>query len=245
MSALLILLISVSVWCTQSLVKMNPKGWMGQLTQTTRINKINIPGTHESMATRGGKWAKCVDYTILEQLNMGYRFFDIRTKWKNNEIGIYHGSEYMKTTWTDLHTAAKTFLNGDGKTECILLKVKNINGKTDDKFATEFAKAITAYNADGENNNDIYWFNRRGGNAPTIEYCKKKVVILADGGWKNKKAWTDLNPVRWTDKNFGKGDDSITWTPHHKSVTDPRGRFMKWTVALRKTIRAGKPRNRK
>ena len=129
----------------------------------------------------------------------------------------------MQQTWADLHNALKAFLNGDGATECVLVKVKDAAKTKGGTFSTEMARVITAYNADGAHNNDIYYFG--GCSSPTIAQCAGKVVILHDGKWAGKKVWRNLNPVMWADENYGKGDDAITWSANHRDRTNPTGTF--------------------
>eukprot|EP01084_Bolivina_argentea_P091877 165362_1 len=193
---------------------MDPKRWMGQLPPATRINEINIPGTHESMAVTGGNFAKCVDYTILEQLYMGYRFFDIRVKYKySSGLSIFHGMFHdMGLTWKNLHNDMKVFLTAY-PSECVILKVKQVSG-LEETFAHKFSSRITKYNQDSEDTtNNIYYFGGGGAQyiVPQIQDCQGKAVILGDGGWSKRPQWQNLFPLRWIDHNEGKGDDEITW----------------------------------
>ena len=50
---------------------------------TPLINEINIPGTHDSAMyfTTLGTLAKTQDMDIKQQLEMGIRYFDIRTRY--------------------------------------------------------------------------------------------------------------------------------------------------------------------
>eukprot|EP01084_Bolivina_argentea_P257167 433209_1 len=224
--------------------QLSLKSWMHQLETINagrRITAINIPGTHESMATRGGDWAVCNVYTITQQLNMGYRFFDIRVKWRNNELGIYHGPISMQQTWDDLHQQLVLFFHDAvgaaappiSAHECVILKVKDQGGSKPGKFARNFAAAITAYNTHVNNRNHIYYFRRTNQiKAPTLTRCAGKAVILHDGAWGLATPWRHLYPWMWVDENPGKGDDKTTWTAHHRSNVHASGRIVKWRDAM-------------
>ena len=62
--------------------------WMSKLLDEKKLVLINIPGSHDSTAYNlfwlGSVFAKCQDYDINTQLNMGVRFFDIRVVVKSN-----------------------------------------------------------------------------------------------------------------------------------------------------------------
>ncbi len=65
--------------------------WMATLKDDALLTDIVIPGSHDA-GTKGMMWAaKTQDKSILEQLECGTRYFDIRVTLDNGELKIYHG----------------------------------------------------------------------------------------------------------------------------------------------------------
>ena len=64
--------------------------WMNSVNDLTLIKNMNIPGTHDTMATRsiGDLAGKCQSLTLDEQLKIGIRYFDLRPGY----MYIYHGN---------------------------------------------------------------------------------------------------------------------------------------------------------
>ncbi|NEE58668.1 phospholipase, partial [Streptomyces sp. SID8455] len=50
--------------------------WMGGLPDGTALQRLTIPGTHDSGARFGGPWSECQNTTIAQQLESGIRFLD-------------------------------------------------------------------------------------------------------------------------------------------------------------------------
>jgi len=123
----------------------NVRGWMGKLIQIKpdiTIDKISIPGTHDSGARNGGSFVETQGWSIEQQLAAGIRFFDIRLKPhpdNTNELVVYHGvfpqyvnpdclvCEYL--TFTQILEWMTDFLVAN-PTEAIIMEVK-YEGKVD------------------------------------------------------------------------------------------------------------------
>ena len=61
-------------------IKSVTKGWMGKLPDTTPMNRISIPGTHDSGTRYTLPVANTQNWTIKEQLEAGIRQFDLRVR---------------------------------------------------------------------------------------------------------------------------------------------------------------------
>ncbi|MYV63501.1 phospholipase, partial [Streptomyces sp. SID4931] len=48
--------------------------WMAALPDGTALQRLTIPGTHDSGARFGGPWSECQNTTIAQQLTSGIRF---------------------------------------------------------------------------------------------------------------------------------------------------------------------------
>ena len=66
--------------------------WMKNVDDNKLINDLVIPGTHDSGLTHSifDVAGKCQDMTIINQLNAGVRFLDIRLQLVKNELKIVH-----------------------------------------------------------------------------------------------------------------------------------------------------------
>jgi len=75
----------------------NPdSNWMSHISGDLKLNQINIPGTHDSgmysVKELYRSFAQTQDKNIIQQLEMGVRYFDLRLAWSNNDIIISHGT---------------------------------------------------------------------------------------------------------------------------------------------------------
>ena len=99
--------------------------WMSNLDDDTKINKIYIPGTHDSGALYSflGISGKCQSYTIEDQLNMGVRFFDIRLQLRENELMVVHSFVDQKQTFENVLKSVREFLNAH-PSELVIMSIK-------------------------------------------------------------------------------------------------------------------------
>lgn len=71
-------------------------GWMAYLPDSTRLNEITIPGTHNSAAefAQIPFFTKCQGSSIGEQLKAGFRYLDIRLgiEGETNRMKLMHGA---------------------------------------------------------------------------------------------------------------------------------------------------------
>jgi 1-phosphatidylinositol phosphodiesterase len=93
--------------------QVNSRNWMSKIDDNTIITNLSIPGTHNS-GTSGYKWpdpcikyARCQELNILEQLQCGVRFLDLRIALvgKKEVLRITHGK--CRTTFLTLSDAFK------------------------------------------------------------------------------------------------------------------------------------------
>ena len=69
--------------------------WMFGLSDDLMMSQISLPGTHESCTMYGDNTIKCQDLTLIEQLQMGVRVFDIRCKQIEDVFMIHHEDVYQ------------------------------------------------------------------------------------------------------------------------------------------------------
>uniref|UniRef100_A0A8C1X1H8 Phosphatidylinositol-specific phospholipase C X domain-containing protein n=1 Tax=Cyprinus carpio TaxID=7962 RepID=A0A8C1X1H8_CYPCA len=73
--------------------------WMKTLDDNKFISNIAIPGTHESLALHGGPAAECQAWSLVDQLNAGIRYFDLRVS--GDDLKVVHGPISQHTTFSD------------------------------------------------------------------------------------------------------------------------------------------------
>lgn len=225
----------ITLWCLVHVVYSNKwtacagqqvsgTNWMCKLNERSKatmgtsplINTINIPGTHDSAAYvhEGVQLTAdtiCQIQSILDQLKMGIRYFDLRVIYDKSDQGpnghgdvtrAFHSCHYKNKllSWKEIHAQLTEFRQESGGTECIFLAVKDEmgNGKpeeywkqywssTDDNGKSvhdanaEFAVPFVKMIKDLNEQSPMYYI---GDTVPTIEECDGKVVIRAVKGKK-------------------------------------------------------------
>lgn len=99
---------------------------MEKLDQNIRLNKLNIPRTHNSGAIYdgfSGDIANTQTLTIEQQLSAGIRFMDIRLRDMGNGLFIYQDLVYQNLSFSDVLSSASVFLD-DNPSETIEMRVQ-------------------------------------------------------------------------------------------------------------------------
>eukprot|EP01084_Bolivina_argentea_P029889 55454_1 len=111
--------------------------WMARINDTSLLHRINIPGTHDTMARFGGDAYECNTMSLQKQLESGIRFIDIRADTSPSGYsytwGIYHGTEGLlignnfqhADLDADVFAVIESFLN-DYPSETIIMRL-NLN----------------------------------------------------------------------------------------------------------------------
>jgi len=141
-------------WCDYTPSINSDNSWMSNISKDTRINQINIPGTHDSgtYAVHYNSvpaqyeirkhWAKTQDLDIYEQLLYGIRYLDIRLE-TNEHQQIYLNHEkfdcwnkktHARYLLSDAFDETIEFLyNNPSETVIIHLKCDNCHIPKEDK----------------------------------------------------------------------------------------------------------------
>ncbi|KAI7806637.1 hypothetical protein IRJ41_009306 [Triplophysa rosa] len=98
-------------------------GWMATLDNNKSIYEITIPGTHDTLALRGSRYAECQAWSLMDQLKAGIRYLDLRVSGENLEIK--HGIMYQNITFPEVLNTTKSFLS-EFKTETVFVRVKPV-----------------------------------------------------------------------------------------------------------------------
>eukprot|EP01068_Selenidium_serpulae_P013818 Selendium_serpulae@DN6014_c0_g1_i1.p1 len=69
--------------------------WMSQLPDDKKLSRMTIPGTHNTVSYTcegmGNHWVWCQCFDIPQQLERGVRFMDIRCRFTEGKMHVYHG----------------------------------------------------------------------------------------------------------------------------------------------------------
>ncbi|KUF14994.1 phosphatidylinositol-specific phospholipase C [Streptomyces silvensis] len=150
------------------------QNWMAGIDAATPLQRLTIPGTHDSGARFGGWWVECQNATLAQQLGSGIRFLDIRCRAFEGSFTIHHGAFYQNLNFDDVLRACRDFL-GAQPTETVLMRVKQEYSEVGD---AAFRAVFDDY------------LDRRGwrslfhiGTAwPRLGDVRGKVVLIADNG---------------------------------------------------------------
>ena len=99
--------------------------WMAGLDDNTSLREVNMPGSHDTMAlySIGNLAGQCQSLSLLDQLNLGVRFLDIRLKQDGDELKAVHGFIDQKSNFEKINETVTKFLQ-DNPGEFIIMSVK-------------------------------------------------------------------------------------------------------------------------
>lgn len=173
--------------------KYETSDWMKDLSDSTIINEMSIPGTHNSAANHSmfDVSGKCQDMTILNQLKIGVRFLDIRLKLANNKFVLVHDFVNQNLYFKDVLDDINSFIEIN-KSEFLIISLKeDADPKNSDLvFEEELYQLLSKYNnivfdnnlpkTLGEARGKIYILNR---------YSANNIGIQAREGWKDSTSF--------------------------------------------------------
>ncbi|MFJ9677750.1 phosphatidylinositol-specific phospholipase C [Streptomyces sp. NPDC101194] len=148
--------------------------WMSGIPDATALQRLTIPGSHDSGARYGGPWTECQNTTIAEQLNSGLRFLDVRCRVTGGSFAIHHGASYQNLMFGDVLGACWDFL-AERPTETVLMRVKQeYSEESDAAFRAVFDDYL-----DVRGWRPLFHIDAA---LPVLGAARGKVVLLADNG---------------------------------------------------------------
>ncbi len=159
--------------------------WQKGLDETLKIDKLSIPGTHDSGALYGGPWFECQTMTISEQLQNGIRFFDIRCRHIDNKFAIHHAEVFQNLMFEDVLTSCKEFLS-QYPSEFILMRIKPEH--TEENCERSFAETFTQEYYD----NNLFYCET---DIPSVKQIRGKIYILKQfpASFRTGTEWSEVN----------------------------------------------------
>jgi len=111
--------------------------WMQSIPDSTKISQMTIPGTHNSCALYGICCARTQSWSLLEQMQSGLRYFDIRLRLYNNTLRAFHDFIDQKDTFDKILFYALTFLEQNPSESIIMQIVKEYKAKNCEKSMSQ------------------------------------------------------------------------------------------------------------
>jgi hypothetical protein len=182
---------------------------MTALSDSLVLTDISIPGTHDTCTyTSTSSLSKCQTYNIEEQFAFGVRFFDLRVKFKDDILAMYHGVDDLNIIFSDVLTVFKTLLE-QNPGEVILYRFMRedstqlgIDSHTDTAFITEMKAEMAAAGLPFYDSSTVSTFllSENRGRAICIEYNSKRT----EDGYNMSvyRALTDTFTVGWSLSDF-------------------------------------------
>lgn len=186
--------------------------WMSALGDGTPVQRLSIPGTHDSGARIGGPWVACQNTSVAEQLASGIRFLDVRCRAIDGVFAIHHGAFYQELMFGDVLNACRDFLRAH-PTETVLMRVKQ---EYSEVSAEEFRQVFVSY-LDGKGYRSLF---RLDAGLPTLGDARGRVVLLADSD--------GLGGVRYADPALFDVQDDY--------MAEPIGKYPKVEAQFRKAV---------
>jgi len=184
--------------------------WMSGIPNNIRINKLSLPGTHDTMTyTSNTPYVQTQALNLKEQLNSGIRALDIRVKLSGSAFAIHHGDIYLHKNFTDVLKDVTSFL-ANHRSEFIVMRISKA-GK-----GGGYQAALKTYTDDYPG---YFWKNNSSdAKNPTVGEVRGKIVVLRHDGWipnhlgieyPNKRNTQDWYNVDNIGKKYGKVKDLI------------------------------------
>ncbi|QHC24376.1 phosphatidylinositol-specific phospholipase C [Streptomyces sp. GS7] len=186
--------------------------WMSALGDATPVQRLTIPGTHDSGARHGGPWVACQNAPVADQLAGGIRFLDVRCRAIDDVFAIHHGAFYQELMFGDVLDACRSFLRAH-PSETVLMRVKQ---EYSEVSAAEFRRIFGIY-LDAKGYRPLF---RLEPDLPTLGRARGRVVLLADSD--------GLGGVRYADPRLFDIQDDY--------MTEPFGKWPKIEAQFRKAV---------
>ncbi|ATZ25429.1 1-phosphatidylinositol phosphodiesterase precursor [Streptomyces lavendulae subsp. lavendulae] len=180
---------------------LGSQDWMAGLADSTPLQRMTIPGTHDSGATKGGLYVACQNTSIAQQLDSGIRFLDVRCRVTGGSFAIHHAAFFQDLMFGDVLVACWNFLAAH-PSETVLMRVKQ-------EYSEESDATFRAVFDDYLDHRGWRPLFRIADTLPaSLGQARGKVVLLADNG--------GLPGLRYADGNVFDVQDDYNTEPFAK-----------------------------
>ena len=99
--------------------------WLHDIPDDARVTALSIPGTHDTCSVDGLLgFGKTQNLDLVDQLNAGIRFLDIRLSHYRDNLYVHHDVVHMGKTYADVLDICSNFLS-EHPSEVIFMSVKD------------------------------------------------------------------------------------------------------------------------
>lgn len=155
------------------------EAWTGKLAGTLQLHQITMPGTHDSGTFRMGDYNCCQDMTILEQLYVGVRYFDIRVSTDTAALQVVHAGYDTYYTLAEVATTFRKFLDGslnvNASEETIVVQLKVDDGPDNAQWAQAILDCVDNAFAGAAKQP---WLDPIEQHGPTFSSLRGRLVVL-------------------------------------------------------------------
>jgi Phosphatidylinositol-specific phospholipase C, X domain len=150
-------------------VAVSPVNWMAQLSGTSELSQLTLPGTHESCTAGLIPEASCQNWDLGTQLQYGIRYVDIRCRNVQDAFAIYHEFIPVGSEFEGVRDVCVDFLTAN-PTECIVMQVKKEGDDLDSQLT--FQQVFDGYTRGFES------FFYLDDHIPTLGEVRGKIVVI-------------------------------------------------------------------
>lgn len=144
--------------------------WMSFLPDNLKLFNLTIPGTHNSCAYDCSPFAKCQKLSLIDQLNSGVRYLDVRCRQIEDQFRLYHGSFNLNLDFDSgcIDICIDFLRSNPSETLVMLVSTEHTPIRNNHKFDDVFVKYIE--------NNKKHWYLQE--DAPELGSARGKIVLL-------------------------------------------------------------------
>jgi 1-phosphatidylinositol phosphodiesterase len=142
--------------------------WMSFLNDDMKISEITIPGTHNTCATKS--LAKCQHLSLINQLNSGVRYIDIRCRHIEDRFLLHHGQFCLDKHFDKdvVHVCVEFLKNNPTESIIMLASPEHLPKNNKLKFDEVFFDYVMQH--------PEHWFLEE--HLPTLRECRGKIVLF-------------------------------------------------------------------
>ena len=190
----------INVLSKNKYMLINSNNWMGNISNTTKLNNIVLPGSHDAgmsqtnhctVVVANTDWVQAQDLNILNQANIGSRYFDIRLDYDHDELVTYHrgsglgfdgvgcNGQIFANNDSGVLDNAINFLK-DNPTETLILKLSHTRSDSGHSAVDTVSRVVKVLNSSPYNeylyksNSDINLADLQ------IEQVRGKMIVVLD-----------------------------------------------------------------
>lgn len=200
---------------------ITPERWMRAVSDSVKLNRLTLPGTHDSAADEGcvaqyARFARTQDMTIPQQLKAGIRYLDMRIRpVAGGVLHLQHGRCHLNTTFDAELTHVIAFLKRN-PTETVVMRAKM--EWTDEGMKASYAPDLRRHVA-----RNSAFFHQDGAkltSMPTLGETRGKIVLLDQEGVGVGLEWKYVTQFQ----NFANPEVDDLWSTVENGFAKARNR---------------------